>query len=321
MKNSAIKKYIENCIEWVNGIEIIMPPKYTYYVQNNKYLRLMRVNDMTGFWLLFLPIIWMFCLIGSGIGEACKFIVLFGIGAFCMRSAGVIINDIVDRNIDKSVARTKGRPIASGEVTVMEGIVICSVLLLSSIYLLSHLPGKVFPIACIAFVGVLLYPFVKRISSYSQIFLGIVFNMGVIMAWYTVQEEFHLLLLVVYSAAVFWTSAYDTVYAMQDVMDDKALGLNSLAVKLQSNTITIVSIFYVLKMVLLFLAGVVVTGVNGERLHLIYIVGLVFVNFYYKWQIAYLRENSADPDAPKLMFDFNVRSGIIIALFIVLGRI
>lgn len=170
---------------------------------------------------------------------------IFFLGAWCMRSAGCIWNDWLDRNLDKTVARTQNRPIASGQISPAAAIVFLLVLLLLAFFLLLLLPTSVFWAALVILPSILIYPMMKRWIDAPQVWLGITFNAGIWVAWLSVHGTAHILLpLMLYFGCIFWTLGYDTVYALQDVEDDEKSGIRSMARLLKGNEIYGIFVFY-----------------------------------------------------------------------------
>jgi 4-hydroxybenzoate polyprenyltransferase len=184
------------------------------------------------------------------------YLMLFFLGSVLMRSAGCIFNDIVDKDFDKKVIRTKNRPIAAGKISVKHSIVY--VLILCSLAFLILIQFNLFTIA-LGMGSMLLafsYPFMKRITYWPQLFLGITFNWGIIMAWAAVNNDISLGIVVLYISAIFWTLGYDTIYGAQDMSDDEIIGLKSTSIKFKDNirmfvftsySITIILMLYLFK--------------------------------------------------------------------------
>ena len=175
-----------------------------------------------------------------------------------MRAAGCIINDIADKNFDAKVERTKNRPLASGEVKLFEAIGILLLLLLVGAGVLFFLPNISVYIALGIMPLVVAYPFMKRITYWPQLFLGIVFNIGVLVAYTTITENiFSLSAILLYAACIFWTLGYDTIYAHQDIVDDLQIGVKSTAIKFGKKTRLFVGVFYLAFVLLAMLASII----------------------------------------------------------------
>ena len=201
------------------------------------FIQLTRLNKPIGILLLFWPCVWGLTLAYYFNDETTlylKHLVLFFLGSVLMRSAGCIINDIVDRDFDKKVERTKKRPIASGKISVLESLLYA--LLLCLIALLILLQFNLFTIILgissmsLAFA----YPFMKRITFWPQLFLGITFNWGIIMGWASITNNLSIEPIILYLSAIFWTLGYDTIYGLQDIHDDEIIGVKSTSIKFKN---------------------------------------------------------------------------------------
>ncbi len=209
------------------------------------YLRLMRLHQRAGIYLLLWPCWWSVALASPG-WPSLKILALFAAGAVCMRSAGCILNDIADRKFDALVERTKNRPLASGELNLTQAIILLIVLLAASLQIAITLGYAVLLWAILALVPVALYPWMKRISWWPQLFLGLTFNWGVLMGWVAVRGTIEWPAIALYIGCIFWTLGYDTIYAHQDKKDDARIGVKSSALRLGERTKPIVEIFYAL---------------------------------------------------------------------------
>ena len=211
------------------------------------FIELTRVNKPIGFMLLFWPCSWGLAYaynLNEDLNVFIYYLILFFIGSVLMRSAGCIFNDIVDKDFDKKVLRTRNRPITSGKISVKKSIIyiisLCALafLILIQFNLLTILLG--FGSMFLAFS----YPFMKRITYWPQLFLGLTFNWGMVMGWAAITNEVSFLILILYIAAIFWTLGYDTIYGAQDIHDDEIIGIKSTAIKFKKNIKLFVSICY-----------------------------------------------------------------------------
>ena len=193
--------------------------------------RLIRLPNQTGTYLLLLPTLWALVLAARGIPPL-KLLVVFMGGAFIMRSAGVIMNDLADQAFDRQVTRTKTRPLASGELSRLQAYTLLGLLLLVAAGLLLLLPPFVAWLSPVAVGLAALYPFTKRWIHIPQAMLGIAFGWGVIMAWAAVREQIELSAWLLFGATTVWAIAYDTIYAVQDLEDDRQVGVKSAALSL-----------------------------------------------------------------------------------------
>ncbi len=204
----------------------LVPPELVRQLKN--YGRLMRVDKPIGLWLLLWPTLWALWLAGEGHPDQGLF-VIFVLGVFVMRSAGCVLNDYVDRNIDPYVERTRNRPIASGAVAPMEALTLFVALGLIAIGLATMLNRQAQMLAIVAATLTVIYPFVKRLVSIPQFILGAAFGWAVPMAFAAQTGSVPQLAWIVFGAALIWAVIYDTFYAMVDRDDDKKIGVKSTA--------------------------------------------------------------------------------------------
>ena len=219
------------------------------------FIELTRLNKPIGFMLLFWPCSWGLAYAYSINQDHYLFIyylTLFFFGSVLMRSAGCIVNDIVDKDFDKKVKRTKTRPIAAGKISVKQSffyvLILCSLafLILVQFNLFTILLGMG------SMVFAFTYPFMKRITYWPQLFLGITFNWGLIMAWASINNNISLEIITLYVSAIFWTLGYDTIYGVQDMSDDEIIGLKSTSIKFKKNIKMFVTTCYFITLLILF---------------------------------------------------------------------
>ena len=254
------------------------------------FLRLARADRPIGILLLLWPCWWSVLLSGGTqkLFSDIWLLTLFGIGAIVMRSAGCTYNDIIDRDFDAQVARTKNRPIPSGEVSVKQaGFFMIACCLIGLIVLLQFNIFTVFlGIASLGIVAI--YPFMKRITYWPQSVLGLAFAWGALMGWASVKGTLDAAPVALYLATVFWTIGYDTIYAHQDKEDDALLGLKSTALRFGKQTKFWLTAFYTMTVLCLVCAGLL-AGVT-----FIYFVGLSLAAFHLIWQIVTLDIHDAE---------------------------
>jgi 4-hydroxybenzoate polyprenyltransferase len=204
---------------------------------------LIRLTKQYGTALLMLPALWALFIASNGT-PTLKHLVIFTLGAFVMRSAGCVINDIADRNFDRRVERTMSRPLADGRLTVAEALAVFTLLSAVAFFLVLLLnPLTIF----LAFIGIALaatYPFIKRVSFFPQAFLGIAFGWGAIMAWTAVRESLELTCILIFIANIFFSTAYDTIYALMDIEDDLRIGVKSTAIYFGSYVYSVTTLLY-----------------------------------------------------------------------------
>lgn len=286
---------------------------YKRLFTHSPYFRLMRLDKPIGIYLVLFPALWATLFAATELWQIFVFVPLFTVGAVIVRGAGCIINDMIDRKIDKSVERTKDRPLTKGEIDPRAATKFLIVLLVLASILLLALPNSAKIVSVLAIIPIICYPYMKYVTHYSQVFLGFVFNLGVIIAWLTVSEELNFIPFIIYLASAFWTIGYDTIYAHQDREDDKKLGLKSMAIKLDTKTPSVVWHLYLSCMGLLCLVGL------NLHLNFLFFLGLALATFHMNWQTSTVDIN--DPKNCHERFISNTEVGLIVFLAILLGRL
>ncbi|XP_046747809.1 4-hydroxybenzoate polyprenyltransferase, mitochondrial isoform X3 [Diprion similis] len=279
------------------------------------YLRLMRIDKPIGSWLLFWPCGWSIALAAPpGMIPDPQMLALFGLGAFIMRGAGCTINDMWDRDIDKRVARTKDRPLVSGEVTQLEALVFLSGQLGLGLSVLLQLNWYSILLGASSLGLVVIYPLMKRITHWPQLILGMTFNWGALLGWSAVQGSCDWsVCLPLYVAGVCWTILYDTIYAHQDKVDDILLGIKSTALKFGDNTKVWLSCFGTSMISSLLTSGIMVDQTWP------YYVAVGVIGSHLANQIYTLNIDNPTDCANK--FVSNHRVGLILFTGIVLGNL
>ncbi|MEN9755388.1 MAG: hypothetical protein RLZ07_1770 [Pseudomonadota bacterium] len=221
------------------------------------FLRLARIDRPIGWWLLVLPCWWSAALVAiyqDKSAPSLSDLVLFLIGAVAMRGAGSTYNDIVDRDLDARVARTRSRPIASGQISVKAAALFCALQCLVGLLVLLSFNHFAIGLGFLSMLPVLIYPFMKRITSWPQAVLGLAFSWGALMGWATAEGTLAAPAIWLYGAAIAWTMGYDTIYAVQDIEDDAIAGIRSTARLFGSKTPLAVGIFYGITTIFTFVA-------------------------------------------------------------------
>ena len=222
------------------------------------YLRLARADRPIGAWLLFWPCAWSLGLANLAQGRTYPnlwHLALFVIGAFVMRGAGCVWNDIVDRDYDASVERTRSRPIPSGQVSVKQALVFGVSCCLAGLVVLLQFNSFAIWLGIASLIPVTIYPFMKRYTNWPQVVLGLTFKWGALMGWAVTFGRLDWAALVLYTGCIAWTLGYDTIYAHQDKEDDAVLGLKSTALTLGANTKPWLVLFYGVTVLALSVAG------------------------------------------------------------------
>ena len=275
------------------------------------FVQLTRLNKPIGFLLLFWPCVWGLTLSYYYSGETplyIKYIILFFLGSVLMRSAGCIFNDIVDRDFDKKVRRTRVRPIASGKISAVEAFIY--IILLCSIALLILLQFNLLTITLgmgsmiLAFT----YPFMKRITYWPQLFLGLTFNWGIIMGWTSIANSISIEPIILYLAAIFWTLGYDTIYGLQDIHDDEIIGIKSTSIKFKNKVKIFVGTCYSL---CVFLILIMIFSMEINKYLLLLIMPFI-VSFAYQVKIFKV----SNSESCLLAFKNNNLTGLLIFIFI-----
>jgi 4-hydroxybenzoate polyprenyltransferase len=277
------------------------------------YVHLARLDRPIGGWLLFLPGLWAILLADAAAFPTFRLIGLFFIGSFVMRSAGCVVNDLWDREMDRKVARTAGRPLASGALRPRHALMFLAALLSLGLAILLQLP----PLAQLLGVGslllVALYPLAKRVTWWPQLMLGFTFGWGAPMGYAAAVYELHAAGLVLYAAAIAWILGYDTIYAHQDREDDALIGVRSTARLLEGRTRPFLAACYTATVALVALAGAL------EGLNLPFYAVLIWPAALLWQQVRRLDIN--DPALCLALFHLNRDTGFAFAAAIMAGRV
>jgi 4-hydroxybenzoate polyprenyltransferase len=274
------------------------------------YIQLMRLDKPIGIRLLFFPAAWAVTL-AAKIYLIPYFLLVMMVGATITRAAGCIINDLTDRKLDAGVERTRNRPLAAGTVPVWQAYVLVAVLLLIALAIALSLPRCVFYLALFALPMIAAYPWMKRITWWPQLFLGLTFNLSALFGWVATGAPLTLPAFTLYGACIFWTLGYDTIYAVQDITDDAKIGIRSSARRVGRHLKPFVAACYGLMML-----GLAVTGwLVGSGLW--YYLGVVAAALHAIWQICRL---PVQPEHAGALFRSNQWLGYVLLLALVLDR-
>ncbi len=253
------------------------------------YLRLARLDRPIGFWLLFWPCAMSLALSAVArppLGFNLWSLALFFAGSIAMRGAGSTFNDIVDQGIDQKVARTRSRPLPSGQVSRRQAAVFLGVQLLVGLLVLLQFNSFTIWLGVLSLLLVAIYPFMKRLTWWPQLFLGLAFSWGALMGWASEFGQLFLPALLLYAGAVLWTIGYDTIYALQDIEDDALIGVKSTARLFGSHARPLVALFYTGAMVFWLWAG------WAAGAGIIFIAAMTLPAALLIWQVATLRADS-----------------------------
>src|SRR6201996_2333976 len=271
------------------------------------YLRLARLDRPIGSWLLLMPCWWsaaLAAIAARDAGPSLIHIVLFFVGAFAMRGAGCTWNDIVDRDLDASVERTRSRPIPSGQVSRAQAALFLILQALVGFAVLISFNGFTIALGIASLAIVAIYPFMKRITYWPQIVLGLAFSWGALMGWAAAFGRLDLPALLLYAGSIAWVIGYDTIYAHQDRDDDALIGIKSTALLFGPKTKRMLSLFYGLAVLLIGTAGFL-AGAG-----LVFAIGLLAFAGHLAWQV--VRLDIDDPDRCLALFKSDRDAGLIL---------
>jgi len=251
------------------------------------YASLIRLDRPIGAWLLFWPCAWSVALAGMERG-GWVLVLWLALGAWAMRSAGCVYNDIVDRNLDAKVERTRLRPLASGRVSLKGAWALLVAMSLIGLLVLLQLQRTAQIVALASLAPVAAYPFMKRITWWPQAWLGLVFSWGALVGWPAILGELDLAPWLLWGGAVFWVIGYDTIYALQDKEDDALVGVRSSALALGRHARLGVALCYLLALVLWAAA------LHQVRREWFALLGLLPMALHLTWQAAALKPEAGE---------------------------
>ena len=277
------------------------------------FIELTRLNKPIGFMLLFWPCSWGLAYaysLNKDINSFVHFLLLFFLGSVLMRSAGCIFNDIVDRDFDKKVSRTKTRPIASGKISITQSIIYVIALCVLALIILIQFNNLTIILGFGSMFLAFSYPFMKRITYWPQLFLGLTFNWGIIMAWYAMGFQLSFDIILLYISAIFWTLGYDTIYGAQDMSDDEIIGLKSTSIKFKDKMKLFVTICYLI-------SAISLVWLNFEKLS-VNISTLILIIFFLSLIYQLFNFEQKKPSSCLETFKMNNFSGFILFLSLTL---
>ena len=275
------------------------------------FVQLTRLNKPTGFMLLFWPCAWGLTLAFYFNNETdlyLKYLILFFLGSVLMRTAGSIFNDIVDKDFDKKVERTKERPIASGKISTFNAFLYVILFCLIALVILLQFNALTIALGASSIAFAFSYPFMKRITYWPQLFLGLTFNWGIVMGWASITNNISIEPIILYLSAIFWTLGYDTIYGLQDIHDDEIVGVKSTSIKFKNNVKVFVGICYSLFVLCILILGLLME-IDKYLLALstFFILSLIY-------QIKIFKTDS--PTSCLFSFKINNLTGLLVFLFI-----
>ena len=285
--------------------------------QLNLFIELTRLKKPIGFMLLFWPCIWGLTIaynFNSNLLNYFFYSFLFLAGSILMRSAGCIVNDIADKNFDKKVERTKDRPIASGKVSVKLAFIYSVILCFIAFLVLINFNKFTILMALASMPLAFTYPLMKRITYWPQLFLGITFNYGLILAWISILNEISLAPIIFYLGAIFWTLGYDTIYGFQDIKDDEIIGVKSTSIKFKNDPKKFLFVSYFLFALSLVAIGILM---NFRTIYFLFLI-LPFYHLFI-FQIKKLKTSMSDNCFEK--FKSNNFLGLLVLLNLLIGKL
>ena len=280
------------------------------------FFELTRLKKPIGYMLLFWPCAWGLTIaydFQNGFENYILYIFLFFSGAVLMRSAGCIVNDIIDKNYDQKVERTKNRPLASNKISVRSALVISLILCLLALLVLINFNNLTIILALCSMPFAFTYPLMKRFTYWPQLFLGLTFNYGLLLGWVSIKESISLAPLIFYFGAIFWTLGYDTIYGYQDIKDDEIIGVKSTSIKFKNSPKTFIGSSYFLFFVCLILIGYFMKFNNLYYLFLLIPFFHLFLYQIKNWEV-----NNSNSCHKK--FKSNNTLGLIVFLIILIEK-
>jgi len=281
------------------------------------FIELTRLDKPIGYMLLFWPCVWGLTLVydfNSEINTYFKYLIFFLLGSILMRSAGCIVNDIADKKFDQKVERTKNRPIASEKISIKLALLYALVLCFCAFLILINFNLFTIVLALASMPFAFSYPLMKRFTYWPQLFLGITFNYGLVLAWISINNSISLTPILFYIGAIFWTLGYDTIYGYQDIKDDEIIGIKSTSIKFKNNPKTFLTFCYSFLLISLILIGVLMNFNNIFYLFLI----IPFCHLFF-YQINFLNINK--PEDCLKIFKSNNILGLIVCINILVGKL
>ena len=284
--------------------------------QLNLFIELTRLKKPIGFMLLFWPCAWGLTIaydFSNDVKVYYFYLFLFFLGSVLMRSAGCIVNDIIDEEFDKKVERTKNRPIASGKVSKKLGLIYTSILCLLALLILINFNWLTIILALGSMPLAFSYPLMKRYTYWPQLFLGITFIYGLILGWVSTENSLNIVPIIFYIGAIFWTLGYDTIYGFQDIKDDEIIGIKSTSIKFKKTPIAFLTICYSI-----FIFFTLIVGILMKFNNLFFIILILPFLHLFAYQVRNIKIN--DNSSCIKIFRSNNFFGLLILLNILIGK-
>ena len=280
------------------------------------FIQLTRLDKPIGYMLLFWPCSWGLTIaynFENNLNIYIFYLVLFFFGSVLMRSAGCIVNDIADRKYDKKVLRTKNRPIASGKISVIQGFFYVLLLCLLALIVLLQFNKLTIFLALASMPLAFIYPYMKRLTYWPQLFLGITFNYGLLLGWISIQENLSLTPIIFYIGAIFWTLGYDTIYGYQDIKDDEIIGVKSTSIKFKNNPKKFLSLCYVITLISLI---IIKLSMNFNNTYFLFMI-LPAMHLFFQVKMLDIK----DDNICLKIFKSNNMLGLIIFVNLLIGKL
>ena len=285
--------------------------------QLNLFIELTRLKKPIGFMLLFWPCAWGLTIaydFSTNLKNYYFYLLLFFFGAVLMRSAGCIVNDILDKEFDKKVFRTKNRPIASGKISVKLGITYALILCFCALLILLNFNTITIILAIGSMPLAFTYPLMKRFTYWPQLFLGITFNYGLLLGWTSINESLNIIPILFYIGAIFWTLCYDTIYGFQDIKDDEIIGLKSTSIKFKKKPFIFLLACYVVLFSMIITLGIL------EKFNIFYYAFSLIIGYHlFLYQLKSV--NLDNPMNCLKVFKSNNLLGFLVFIQILIGKI
>ena len=285
--------------------------------QLNLFIELTRLKKPIGFMLLFWPCSWGLTLaydFSNDLNDYFFYLTLFFLGSVLMRSAGCIVNDILDKEFDKKVSRTKSRPIASNKVSIKLGLIYVFILCFLALLILLNFNTFTIILALGSMPLAFSYPLMKRYTYWPQLFLGITFNYGLILGWVCIKNQIDIVTIIFYLGAIFWTLGFDTIYGYQDIKDDEIIGIKSTSIKFKKNPKLFLKICYLIFIISLITVGFFMNFNTIFYLFIIIPILHLFFNQIYNF-------NFKNPKNSLRVFKSNNLLGLIILFNILIAKV
>ena len=280
------------------------------------FLELTRLKKPIGYMLLFWPCAWGLSVaynFENGLEKYFFYLFLFFLGSIFMRSAGCIVNDILDKNFDKNVERTKNRPLAAGKISVNLAITYSIILCLLAFLVLINFNLLTIILAIASMPLAFTYPLMKRFTYWPQLFLGITFNYGLLLGWVCIHGNISLAAFIFYIGAIFWTLGYDTIYGFQDLKDDEITGVKSTSIKFKESPKIFLLLCYFIFLIALITSGILL------KLNNYFFIGLILMTIHlFIFQI--LKFDKSNKEICLKIFKSNNFLGLLILINIFIGK-